>query len=408
MNKYLDAAGIALSAIWAAKLRSLMTVLGNIVAVMSIIAVVSLIQGLNASVRQAILNEAGADSFVVQQFGIVRSDEDWIRVQSNPRITQLDAEAVKKYSPLVSAVMLSSQARARVTYRNASIERIEISGVTPEYVNFSNYDADRGRLISPTEITVARPVTVLGSQLADRLFGPDVDPVDKTIQIEGVHFRVVGVSARRGTLLGQTQDEFAIIPLGQFQQLFGSRRQLTMSVKPRDYGQVTSAIEDTTIAMRIARRLKPNQPDNFAVFNSDTVLGLYRAATSGIFAVLVGVVALSLVVGGIVIMNIMLMVVTERTREIGLRKALGARRSDITTQVLTESVVLSIFGGVVGTVLGSLIAIAISRLTPVPAAIQLWSVALGIGITALVGLFFGLYPAMRAARLDPIEALRRE
>ena len=408
MNKYLDAAGIALSAIWAAKLRSLMTVLGNIVAVMSIIAVVSLIQGLNASVRQAILNEAGADSFVVQQFGIVRSDEDWIRVQSNPRITQLDAEAVKKYSPLVSAVMLSSQARARVTYRNASIERIEISGVTPEYVNFSNYDADRGRLISPTEITVARPVTVLGAQLADRLFGPDVDPVDKTIQIEGVHFRVVGVSARRGTLLGQTQDEFAIIPLGQFQQLFGSRRQLTMPVKPRDYGQVTSAIEDTTIAMRIARRLKPNQPDNFAVFNSDTVLGLYRAATSGIFAVLVGVVALSLVVGGIVIMNIMLMVVTERTREIGLRKALGARRSDITTQVLTESVVLSIFGGVVGTVLGSLIAIAISRLTPVPAAIQLWSVALGIGITALVGLFFGLYPAMRAARLDPIEALRRE
>ena len=408
MNKYLDAAGIALSAIWAAKLRSLMTVLGNIVAVMSIIAVVSLIQGLNASVRQAILNESGADSFVVQQFGIVRSDEDWIRVQSNPRITPRDAEAVKKYSPLVSAVMLSSQARGRVTYRDASIDRIEITGVTSDYVNFSNYDAERGRLISATEITVARPVTVVGAQLADRLFGPDVDPIDKAIQIEGVHFRVVGVSAKRGTLLGQTQDEFAIVPLGQFQQLFGSRRQLTMSVKPRTYEQVTAAIEDTTIAMRIARRLKPNQPDNFAVFNSETVLGLYRAATSGIFAVLVGVVALSLVVGGIVIMNIMLMVVTERTREIGLRKALGARRSDITTQVLTESVVLSIFGGVVGTILGSLVAIAISRFTPVPASVQLWSVALGIGITALVGLFFGLYPAMRAARLDPIEALRRE
>ena len=138
------------------------------------------------------------------------------------------------------------------------------------------------------------------------------------------------------------------------------------------------------------------------------MLGLYRTATGGIFAVLVGVVALSLVVGGIVIMNIMLMVVTERTREIGLRKALGARRSDITTQILTESVVLSVFGGIVGTILGALIAIGISRLTPVPAAVQLWSVALGIGITALVGLFFGLYPAIRAARLDPIEALRRE
>ena len=178
MNKYLDAAGIALSAIWAAKLRSLMTVLGNIVAVMSIIAVVSLIQGLNASVSRAILNEAGADSFIVQQFGIVRSDEEWLRVQSNPRITRRDADVVKKYSPLVSAVMLSSQARARITYRTASIDGIEVTGVTPEYVNFSNYDAERGRLISPTEIVVDRPAVVIGADLAERLFGPDVDPID--------------------------------------------------------------------------------------------------------------------------------------------------------------------------------------------------------------------------------------
>jgi putative ABC transport system permease protein len=408
VNKYLDAAGIALSAIWASKLRSLMTVLGNIVAVMSIIAVVSLIQGLNASVKQAILNEAGADSFIVQQFGIVRSDEEWLKVQSNPRITQRDADAVKRYSPLVSAVMLNSQARARITYREASIDRVEVTGVTPEYVNFSSYDAERGRLFSPTEVAVGRPVTVIGAELAERLFGPDVEPIDKVIQIQGIHFRVVGVSARRGMLLGQTQDEFAIVPLSQFQQLFGARRQLTMSVKPRDFGQIESAIDDATLAMRITRRLKPSEADNFAIFNSDTVLGLYQTATSGVFAVLIGVVALSLVVGGIVIMNIMLMVVTERTREIGLRKALGARRSDITIQVLTESVVLSVFGGVVGTVLGAAVAITISRVTPIPAAVQPWSVALGIGITALVGLFFGWYPAMRAARLDPIEALRRE
>ena len=408
MNKYLEAARIALSAIWAAKLRSLMTVPGNIVAVTSIIAVVSLIQGLNASVKKAILNEAGADSFVVQQFGIVRSDEDWLRVQSNPRITRQDAAAVKRYSPLVSSVMLSSQGRARVTYRDASIDRVEITGVTPEYVNFSSYDAERGRLISPIEIDVGRPVVVIGAQLAERLFGPDIDPLDKLIQIQGLHFRVIGVSAKRGTVLGQTQDEFGIIPLGQFQQMFGARRQLSMSVKPRAFEEAKAAIDDTTLALRIARRLKPSQPDNFAIFNSETVLGLYQAATSGIFAVLIGAVALSLVVGCIVIMNIMLLVVTERTREIGLRKALGARRSDITTQILTESVVLSIFGGMVGTMLGALIAIAISRLTPIPADVQLWSVALGIGITALVGLFFGLYPAMRASRLAPIEALRRE
>jgi len=256
-------------------------------------------------------------------------------------------------------------------------------------------------------VNTARPVAVIGWGTADRLFG-GVDPLEKVIQIEGVHFRVVGVSAKRGSLLGQSQDEFAVIPLGQFQMLFGSRRQLSLTVKPRDVAQMPQAIDEATLALRIARRLKPKQGDNFGVFTADTILDIYHTATNGIFAVLVGVVALSLVVGGIVIMNIMLMVVSERTREIGLRKALGARRSDIMAQILTESVVLSALGGVVGTMLGAGIALAISSLTPVPAAVQGWSIALGIGITALVGLFFGLYPASRAARLDPIEALRKE
>jgi putative ABC transport system permease protein len=408
MHKFLDSAWIALSAIWAAKLRSFMTVLGNIVAVTSIIAVVSLIQGLNASVKTAILNQAGADAFSVQQFPMTTREEEFDKIRYNPRVTLDDARAIRRYgSPLVTSVMAQSDGRGQIGYRGKSIDNVTIQGVTPEFASFSSFDAERGRLMSPTEVERSQPATVIGWQTADRLF-ETTDPIDKIIQIEGVHFRVVGVSSKKGSVLGRSQDEFAVVPLGQFQMIFGSRRTLSVMVKPRDPSVVVPAMDDATVALRIARRLKPKQPDNFGMFTSDTILDLYHQATNGIFAVLVGVVALSLVVGGIVIMNIMLMVVSERTREIGLRKALGARRADILAQMLTESVVLSVMGGIVGTLLGASVALLIASFTPIPAAIEPWSVALGISITALVGLTFGLYPAMRAARLDPIEALRRE
>jgi putative ABC transport system permease protein len=409
MNKFLESARIALSAIWSAKLRSFMTVLGNIVAVTSIIAVVSLIQGLNASVKQQILDVAGADSFSIQRFPITRSDEDFDRVRYNPNITLQDMRAIQRYDgDQIAAVMAGNEGRERITYRDKSLDNITVRGVTSGYLSFSGYDAERGRLMTPSEVDSSRPVALLGWQAADRLFGPNVDPLDKIIQIGGVHFRVVGVSEKKGTVLGQSQDQFAIIPLGRFSMMFGSRRSLQLTIKPRDVAQMVAAQDEATVALRGARRLKPKQPDNFGMFTSDTILNIYKSATNGIFAVLVGIVGLSLVVGGIVIMNIMLMVVTERTREIGLRKALGARRSDIMSQMLTESVVLSMFGGLVGTLFGATIALIISRLTPIPAAVEVWSIALGIGITALVGLFFGLYPAAQAARLDPIEALRRE
>jgi len=408
VNKIFESAKIALAAIWGSKLRSLMTVLGNIVAVTSIIAVVSLIQGLNASVKSAILNQAGADAFGVQRFPVTRSDEEMERMRSNPDVSLNDVRAIRRYgSSQIEAVMAQADGRGRMTYRDRSIDNTTIHGVTSEYINFSSFDAERGRLMSATEVDREQPVVVIGWQTADRLFG-EIDPLEKTIQIEGVHFRVVGVSAKKGSVLGATQDEFAVISLGQFQTIFGPRRPLSLMVKPRDLSLITSAMDDATVALRSARRLRPKQPNNFGIFTSDTFLDIYRSFTSGIFAVLVGIVGLSLVVGGIVIMNIMLMVVSERTREIGLRKALGARRTDILTQMLTESVVLSIFGGVIGTLSGVLIALVVSRFTPIQAAVEVWSVALGIGITAAVGLFFGLYPAMQAARLDPIEALRRE
>lgn len=407
MGRILEGVVIALRAIWGSKLRSFMSVLGNIVAVTSIIAVVSLIQGLNATVTNAIVSDVGADSFVVDRYGITRSEEDFEKVRSNPRITLRDAEAIRKYSPLVRSVMAESSSMAQISYHEQLLESVSVRGVSAEYVNFSSYNAERGRLISSAEVEGNRNVVLLGWGTADRLFGQR-NPIDQILKIAGVHFRVIGVNEKKGSVFGQSQDEFAVIPLGAFQKIFGSRRSIQLNVKPVDPAVVQQAMNDTTVALRIERRLKPKERDNFGLFSSDSILAIYHQATNGIFAVLVGVVALSLVVGGIVIMNIMLMVVTERTFEIGLRKALGAKRRDIMLQVLAESVTLSVAGGIVGTTLGFLVAFIISKVSPLPAAVETWSVALGIGITALVGLFFGVYPAMRAAKLDPIEALRKE
>jgi putative ABC transport system permease protein len=408
VNQFYEAAKIALGAIWSNKLRSFLTVLGNIVAVTSIIAVVSLVQGMNGYVTTAILSGVGADNFTIQRMPVVRSEADEERVRNNPRITLAEAVAVRKYSENVGAVAAQAQSRATVTYGSETVDGTQVQGVSRDYVQFGTFNAEQGRLISPTEVDANRPVTVLGWEVADKLFGP-ADPIEKTVSINGLHFRVIGVSEKKGSFFGNSQDTFAIIPLGVFRKMFGSRSfGMQLLVKPKDPDLVKAAMDEATVALRIERRLRPNEPDNFGMFTSDTFLDIYKTATNGIFAVLIGVVALSLVVGGIVIMNIMLMVVSERTREIGLRKALGARRRDIVWQILTESVTLSIFGGMVGITLGFGLAVLISKLSPLPAAVQLWSVVMGIGITAMVGLFFGLYPAMRAASLDPIEALRRE
>ena len=408
MSQFFEAVSLALSSIWANKLRSFMMVLGNIVAVTSIIAVVSLIQGMNGYVANAIISDVGAGTFKVDRIGVVTDEEQEEEARRrNPNITVLEAHAIREASPIISAVLAESFSRTNVAFRDVVVESVPVRGVSSEFDQFSGYDTAFGRLPSRLEIERSRPVALLGWDTADKLFKGRT-PVDQQVKIGGTHFRVVGVIEKKGSMFGNSQDDFVIIPLDKALQLFGTRRSLELTVKPSDPSLVNEAMDEARIAMRIQRRLRPRDDDNFGLYTSDTIMNLWKQFSQGAFSVLIGIVSLSLVVGGIVIMNIMLMVVSERTREIGLRKALGARRRDIMYQVLTESTTLSLFGGLVGTALGFGLAMIIAAVSPLPAAIEPWSIVLGISMTAIVGLFFGLYPAMRAARLDPIEALRRE
>ena len=340
MHQFSEAVAIALQAIWANKLRSILTAIGNVVAVTSIIAVVSLVQGLNATVRDAIESEFAADSFSVQRRGLTRTDEESLRAQSNPRVTLEDAEAIRSFSGNIGLVMAEAGNGAPVKYRAESLTSVRIRGVTKEYNSLATTSIERGRSITPAEFDSGRSVAVIGWGTAERLFGP-LDPVEKVVTLAGVHFRIIGIAPKRGAIFGESQDEWVVIPLKAFQRLFGSRQSLELTVRPVDPSLTTAAMDDARAALRVERRLRAKEPDNFGLLTSDTILDLYRQATTGIFAILIGVVSLSLVVGGIVIMNIMLMVVSERTREIGLRKSLGARRRDILWQILTESITLS-------------------------------------------------------------------
>ena len=407
VSQILESVRLALASIWANKLRSMLTLLGNIVAVSSIITVVALITGVNEAVSDAIVSDLGADSFTIQRMGMTQNEDDFERMRNNPLVTLEDAEAIKRFAVSVQSVMAQAQTQNRVSYRDEELETVQVQGVSDEYLDFATFDAERGRMITPTEITRKRNVTLIGWGIADRLFGAE-DPLDKKIKIAGMPFTIVGVSKKKGAAFGQSLDEFVVIPLGSYQKLFGARQSLQLMVKPRDATIAQRARDEARVALRIDRGLKPSEPDNFGLVASDSVMDIFQTATAGIAVVLVGIVGLSLLVGGIVIMNIMLMVVSERTREIGLRKALGAKRRDIMSQVLTESVTLSLVGGIIGIALGALFSTIISSLTPVPSAVEMWSVALGVIITAAVGLFFGWMPARRAAMLDPIEALRRE
>jgi len=404
-----EGVGIALEALWSNKLRSFLTVLGNIIAVSSIILVVSIIQGLDAEVTDIFTSE-GTDVFTLQRRGMVFSEEMDRATRSNPRLTRADARALREEGETFAAVVEGVDRRANVEYRNISLDNVGINGRSYEYVLTDTFGLQAGRYFSILETRRNRAVALIGADTIEQLFPglPVQSTLGKRVRIRGTHFTVIGVLAPKGSILGFSQDELIVVPVGAFQRLFGSRQSLGLTIKPRTPELLDQAMDEARLLMRIRHRLRPGDADNFAITSADTFVDIYRQATTGIYTILISVVAMALVVGGIVIMNIMLMVVTERTREIGVRKAVGATYRQILWQFLVEAITLSLVGGVMGLLLGYGAATLVGMFSPLPYTLQLWSVWLALGVVSVVGVVFGIYPASRAARLEPITALGYE
>jgi putative ABC transport system permease protein len=379
------------------------------VGVTSVIAVVSIIDGMNTYIRTEVASE-GTGVFSIQQanrLDILSDFDKFLRSLHNPKITLEDLDALRQRVTLAEFMDASLSSSAEVRHERIYIKSVGIQGRSETYPLLGRWELQDGRHFTPQEVDGSRPVAVIGFDVADRMF-PAGDPIGKALKIAGNDHRIIGVLKKKAGVMGGNPNLTVIIPITAFEKLFGSRRSLTISIKPADLERAGECVDQARVVMRSLRHLGPRREDNFAVITSDNLLSLWNTISSGIFAALIGIVSISLVVGGIVIMNIMLVSVTERTREIGIRKAVGATRTNILWQFLVEAVTLSSVGGVLGIAIGFVAAAVISWVSPLPYAIKLWSVFIGLSVTFAVGVFFGIYPAIQAAKLDPIEALRYE
>ncbi len=409
-----DVLGIAFAQIRGNPLRSFFTLLGIIVSVAFLVAVVAIIQGMNAYVKENIADAmVGANTFQVRrtpiQVGMI-DDELMSRIRRRPRISEADAATVRAAFP--DAVAVSRQSgwptpMTEVQWRGRAVGSIMVFGITPDYQVVQDYRVMKGRALSDVDVTQRMPVVVLGAELAEKLF-ESVDPIGQEVRVAGERMTVIGVNETKGRVLGQSFDAYALLPITRFEMRYGRRLTTTVSVKVADSSDVATMMGRAEEAMRVAHGLRPTQENDFSVETADALVNFWKQLTAVLFAVIPAVVAIGVVVGGIVIMNIMLMAVNERTREIGIRKAVGARARDIERQFLAETIMLSALGGLIGVLSGWAFAFVISVVSPLPARISWWSVGLALALGAGIGVIFGVYPARRAARLDPITAMRSE
>jgi putative ABC transport system permease protein len=406
---FLEAIRIALQSLWANKLRSALTLLGVVIGVAAVIAVVTFVSGINGYVAEKIFN-LGADVFIISKVTpVITNVDQLLEGEKRKELTMEDYQAVLetcRHCTMVGASTFNGSGHVR--YREQSISDTWIRGLTPSMAAILDLDLASGRMLNQNDENNNSAVGVIGTDIVDNLF-PGVDPLGKEIRVEGQLYRIVGVGTKQGKTLGQSRDNYIAIPVSAYLKQFGSHSSIRISGKANGVGtELEAAIDEARAILRARRHDLPGKPDSFTAETNASFLSIWSNLSGTFFIAMIAIAAISLIVGGIVIMNIMLVAVTERTREIGIRKAMGARRGDVLLQFLIESATMALFGGLFGVIFGIVIAKGVTAFIGMPSEIKLWAVIAGLIVATSVGLFFGVYPARRAARLDPIAALRFE
>ncbi|HLX42294.1 MAG TPA: ABC transporter permease [Bryobacteraceae bacterium] len=404
-----EAVSVAFDSLRSSKLRSFLTLLGIILSTTTLISVMSVIHGMDVFIAQT-ASSMGNDGFRVLRVAFVgrRDPKQFLEaLRRNPELSRDEYAFVREHATLLHEAGIFAQRGVKVTYSGDLVDGVSLMGTTAATLAMSNTQVDIGRMFTDTEDEKRMSVVFLGADFKDRFF-PTVDPVGKIVQIDGRPYEVLGVAKAKGSVFGQSQDNYVAIPDQTYFKTYGALKGISYNFQALDRLRLEDAEDEVRMLIRSFRHLRPQQNDTFAIMSSDTLVSAWDQMTGAIAAAAVGIVSVFMVVGGVVIMNIMLAVVSERTREIGVRKSVGARRQDILNQFLVESSMLAGIGGLIGVSIAWIIAVIVRTYTAVPMVLPINAVILGVTLSAAVGLFFGIYPARRASRLDPIVALRAE